>query len=126
MVEACFGEQDQLDLNQFQQIQENKTSDMLLSVLNLMREKLPCSENFYKYQAEFEKTLDGSGPERKTKKIASPHMLRSLSPTARERKGSGDEGAGAGSMLSKVTSEEAKNINLAQFQSAKEERMRKR
>lgn len=128
MVEACFGARDKLDLQEFQSIQENKTSDMLLSVLNLIREKLPCSENFYKYQAEFEKTLDGDAPRTKTKKIASPHMLRSLSPTARERKGSGDEGteSTAGSMLSKVTSEEAKNINLAQFQSAKEERMRKR
>ena len=50
-------------------------------------------------------------------------MLRSLSPTAGERKGSGDEGADTGgvSMLSKITSEEAKNLNLEQFKSSKEE-----
>jgi len=33
---------------------EEKTSDMVLSVLSLFRERLPCSENFWRYKRNFE------------------------------------------------------------------------
>ena len=49
MVEKCFGDLEKLDMEQFKSITENKASDMLLTILNLMRMNLPCSENFYHY-----------------------------------------------------------------------------
>lgn len=49
MVDVCFGDKTTLNLEEFQKISENKSSDMLLVVLNLLREKLPCSENFYNF-----------------------------------------------------------------------------
>lgn len=55
MVEVCFGKKEKLNLDEFQKISESKSSDMLLVVLNLLREKLPCSENFYNFQDEFAK-----------------------------------------------------------------------
>jgi len=33
---------------------EEKTSDMVLSVLSLFRERLPCSENFWRYKRNYE------------------------------------------------------------------------
>lgn len=49
MVEVCFGKNTKLNLEEFQKISEDKSSDMLLVVLNILREKLPCSENFYNF-----------------------------------------------------------------------------
>jgi hypothetical protein len=33
---------------------EEVASDTLLSVINLFREKLPCSENFWRYKRNYE------------------------------------------------------------------------
>ena len=55
MVDACFGDREKLNLEDFQAISVNKSSDMLLTILNLLKIKLPCSENFFHYQADFEK-----------------------------------------------------------------------
>ena len=82
---------------------------MLLTVLNIIRTKLPCSENFYHYKKDFEaqmKEKDGDLAERKTVKVASPTM-RSLSPGASGRGGIEVE---TSSMLTKKTGEESKIV----------------
>ena len=65
MVEVCFGAKEKLNLDAFQKISESKSSDMLLVVLNILREKLPCSENFYNFQDEFARQMaeEGKAPE---------------------------------------------------------------
>ena len=41
-------------MEEFQAITETKTSDMVLSVLLLFRERLPCSENYWRYKRNYE------------------------------------------------------------------------
>jgi hypothetical protein len=53
-LDICFGEKEIISFRQFQVINEEIASDMLLSVLNLFREKLPCSENFWRYKRNYE------------------------------------------------------------------------
>ena len=50
----CFGDKQQINFKEFQRISEEVASDMLLSVLNIMREKLPCSENFWRYKRNYD------------------------------------------------------------------------
>jgi len=96
LLDLVFEGKDKLGLEEFQKINEEHTSDMLVTVLTLLRDRLPCSETFYKYQKEFEakatrvkKDEETKVSPKKTKTIASPRILKSLSPLAR-RSGSGD------------------------------------
>ena len=64
------------------------TSEMFLSVMILLQNSLPCTENFYRYQKNFEKyinTEEGEGAAKvdsgQVKTIASPRMM-SNSPLA--------------------------------------------
>lgn len=50
----CYGDRQSINLKEFQQITENVSSDMVLSVLSLLRERLPCSENYWRYRRNFE------------------------------------------------------------------------
>ena len=123
MTDACFEGKPKIDLAEFQSIIENKASDMLLTVMNIIRSKLPCSENFYHYQKDFEaqmKEKDGGSEKKKTIKVASPTM-RSISPGASGR--GGPERAEPGSMFSKKGGEESK-IQMNQLD--KEDKMKKR
>ncbi len=54
ILDLCFGTKDKINFKEFTQINEEVASDMLLSVLNLFREKLPCSENFWRYKRNYE------------------------------------------------------------------------
>ena len=53
-LDRCFGAKVSINFKEFQSINEDIASDMLLSVLNLFREKLPCSENFWRYKRNYE------------------------------------------------------------------------
>lgn len=62
---------------------------MFLCIMILLQSKLPCSENFYRYQKNYEQYLgqDKSAESSKTpsgegeiKTIASPRMMSKLSP----------------------------------------------
>ena len=64
---------------------------MFLSMLILLQNSLPCTENFYRYQKNFEKYIQtegndpqkvGHGPDGTVRTIASPRMMPSLSPSA--------------------------------------------
>jgi len=54
ILDLCFGDKERINFHEFSKINEEIASDMLLSVLNLFREKLPCSENFWRYKRSYE------------------------------------------------------------------------
>lgn len=54
ILDICFGDRTKINFKEFQKINEEIASDMLLSVLNLFRERLPCSENFWRYKRNYE------------------------------------------------------------------------
>ena len=91
LLDLTFKKKEKINLEEFQEINENVTSDMLVTVLSLLKDKLPCSETFYTLQKEFEEKStkltkdDGSKGEvkKKQKTIASPRILKTLSPLAR-------------------------------------------
>jgi len=91
-----------LDPKEFEEVNTNISSDTLLSVLNLFREKLPCSENFWRYKRNYElhiKSLNASGDGAggttsglggsgiSYKELASPKLthMRPLSPYSESR-----------------------------------------
>ena len=62
ILDLCFGEKSKVNFKEFQKINEEISSDMLLSILNLFREKLPCSENFWRYKRNYELHMQNSSP----------------------------------------------------------------
>lgn len=54
ILNLCFGEKIKINFEEFSLITEQKTSDMVLSVLSLLRERLPCSENYWRYKRNYE------------------------------------------------------------------------
>ena len=54
MLDECFQGKELITLEDFQKINEEVSSDMLLSILQLFREKLPSSENFWRYKRNYE------------------------------------------------------------------------
>jgi hypothetical protein len=58
ILKLCFGQKKSLSQPEFKQITETVSSDMVLSVLSLLRERLPCSENYWRYRRNFELTMD--------------------------------------------------------------------
>lgn len=53
----CFGDRKSVNFAEFAEITEKISSDMVLSVLSLLRERLPCSENYWRYRRNFELQL---------------------------------------------------------------------
>lgn len=94
LLDIVFKDKEKIDLKDFQQINENINSDMLVTVLTLLRDKLPCSENFYRFQEDYMKQSETTESEpkpkpsltvdTKTRSIPSPTVLKSLSPLARK------------------------------------------
>jgi hypothetical protein len=60
ILDICFQGKTQINFKEFQRINEDISSDMLLSVLNIFREKLPCSENFWRYKRNYELHMQNS------------------------------------------------------------------
>lgn len=54
VLDICFGAREKINVEEFSSISEDSTSDMVLSVLNLLRERLPCSENYWRYKRNYE------------------------------------------------------------------------
>lgn len=54
VLNLCFGTNTKINFDEFSLITEQKTSDMVLSVLSLLRERLPCSENYWRYKRNYE------------------------------------------------------------------------
>lgn len=87
-----FGQKRRINLEEFKRINIEVTSEMFLSIVILLQNSLPCTENFYRYQKNFEKYISTEGadgaadPNRpasggKVKTIASPRVM-SNSPLA--------------------------------------------
>lgn len=58
VLKHCFGDRTSINLQEFIEITENVSSDMTLSVLSLMRERLPCSENYWRYRRNYDLHVD--------------------------------------------------------------------
>ena len=54
ILDTCFGTKDKITFDEFCSISEQKTSDMVLAVLSMLRERLPCSENYWRYKRNYE------------------------------------------------------------------------
>ena len=54
ILDACFEGKQRIDPTQFKQINEEISSDTVLAVLGLFRERLPCSENFWRYKRNYD------------------------------------------------------------------------
>lgn len=61
VLRHCFGSRLLINLKEFTQITEEVSSDMALSVLSLMRERLPCSENYWRYRRNYMLHLENNG-----------------------------------------------------------------
>lgn len=125
------------------------TSEMFLSLLILLQNSLPCTENFYRYQKNFEKYIGNDGAEAdrpgsggQVKTIASPRVMTN-SPLASLAKqhGINFNPSGTKNMLSyaakqggvnAAAGEEAKEdgnngeVNTANFRTAKQVQADKR
>ena len=54
VLDVCFGTMTHVGIDQFKKINEDISSDTILSVLGLLRERLPCSENFWRYKRNYD------------------------------------------------------------------------
>ena len=88
LLDICFGEKTTLTFDEFQKITEEIASDMLLSIINIFREKLPCSENFWRYKRNYELHMESQEPasdqvkdgqeEKKLEQPSSPGLKKKL------------------------------------------------
>lgn len=114
LLELAFSKKDKMNLEEFQKFNEEETSDMLVTVLTLLKEKLPCTETFFKLQSTFEQengiAVDSStsSSSKATKTIASPRILKTLSPIARQASMRTDSQTEAVSYLQKLAGVPAK------------------
>lgn len=118
-----FTDKERIDLNQFQEINETVSSDMLVTLLSLLRDKLPCSEKFYKIQQKYiDETEKASGSSKLNikdlkistvqKSIPSPTILKSLSPLAKQKSLDGNFTSHLARLLKQDSFKEAcKSIN---------------
>lgn len=144
-----FGQKRRLSLEEYKRINMEVTSEMFLSLLILLQNSLPCTENFYRYQKNFEKYIGTEGTEDnrpgsggQVKTIASPRVM-SNSPLASLAKqhGINFNPSGTKNMLSyaakqggtnAAAGEEAKEdgnngeVNTANFRTAKQVQADKR
>lgn len=58
ILRHCFDGRPTIDIKDFMKITEDVSSDMALAVMSLIRERLPCSENYWRYRRNFELHLD--------------------------------------------------------------------
>ncbi len=93
MIEHVFNEKKRISIEEFTRINEEISSEMFISIITLLQSSLPCSENFYRYKKNYERYLNKEGPEGEEKKttpeeptspgsrkLASPKLVKSLSP----------------------------------------------
>jgi len=54
ILESCFEGKQRIDVNGFKKMNEEISSDSLLAIQGLFRERLPCSENFWRYKRNYD------------------------------------------------------------------------
>ena len=57
LVLEVFGAKQRVNLAEFSRINQQVTSEMFLALLILLQNSLPCTENFYRYQKNFERYI---------------------------------------------------------------------
>jgi len=54
ILEICFEGKQRIDPSYFKKMNEEISSDTVLAVMSLFRERLPCSENFWRYKRNYD------------------------------------------------------------------------
>jgi hypothetical protein len=54
ILEVCFEGKLRIDPTQFKKMNEEISSDTVLALMGLFRERLPCSENFWRYKRNYD------------------------------------------------------------------------
>lgn len=88
ILETCFEGKTRINPAQFKRINEEISSDTVLSIIGIFRERLPCSQNFWRYKRNYDQHMrekQGGALDTTTRRIASPKMrhVRALSPYTR-------------------------------------------
>lgn len=100
LCETLFGKRDKLDFEGFQEVVNNESSEMFLSLMLLIQSSMPCSENFNRYKSNYNKFLT-ENPDKKSQAqgsdaarlIASPKLMSKLSPISRMMFGNSPSGS---------------------------------
>eukprot|EP00347_Sterkiella_histriomuscorum_P019499 403341396 len=89
-IENCFlflGNKSFIDINEFTKINEEFSSEMLLSIMSILQDNLPCSDNFFRFQGNYDKFMQNKARETNSpiqhsppRKLASPRQMNRLSP----------------------------------------------
>ena len=118
LLEEVFGSKQRINLVEFSRIIQKVSSDMFLSILILLQNSLPCTENFNRYQKNFEKYIstEGNDPKKATPgpdgQIISIDIPRISSPLwVRERERINFNPQSIKNMLSFVASKSAAPAN---------------
>lgn len=86
LIGVVFANKQRINLDDFKKITADTCSDMFLCILILLQDSLPCTENFIRYQKNFEKYMNpddqkAKGDKEETVKvIRSPVLLPKHSP----------------------------------------------
>ena len=70
-----------MNFKQYEAINNSVSSEMFYSLMCVLHEKLPCAKNFYRLRKQFREQQTGDEYCSPVRHIASPHMIRGLSPT---------------------------------------------
>ena len=112
LCDAVFKEGDtnvSRDVKSFIKIVENNCSDLLISILTVIRDCLPCTDNFWEKMHEYYSSKEGSDFNKKD--VASPKFLKQFSP--RENKNSPKSMLGAAAAKAKVGGGRASPVDSA-------------
>ena len=71
ILQICFEGKTRINPDEFKKINEDISSDTVLAVLNLFRERLPCSENFWRYKRNYDLHIKGGQNQGSTAESAS-------------------------------------------------------
>lgn len=70
-----------MNYKQFEEINHNVSSEMFYSLMAVLHERLPCSHMYFKMRREYKEKLHKSGKYTSpVRRIASPNMIKGLSP----------------------------------------------
>jgi hypothetical protein len=131
ILSHCFQGNPRLNFAQFKKMNEEISSDTVLSVMSLFRERLPCSENFWRYKRNYDihmKANPDAPQDHKdpvTRRIASPKMrhVRALSPYSQMKQDCESEQAQSGrSFLQNYAKGGGKFAAMAKAEGAKDYR----
>ena len=73
ILNICFEGKQRVNTADFRKINEEISSDTVLAVLGLFRERLPCSENFWRYKRNYDlhvKILNENKPKEEVPELA--------------------------------------------------------